>query len=161
MKSYSSFMTAYRPEDLEKVERVSTDVPEDFQEWKYIVDTIPVIVLYMWSDSCRPCHLVRDKFEALASVMQNENILFFKDNIDKPTSFHKEQVDVVPTFFLICDGHEMEHPVHKSRYTGWNASMKDAILFFESISKRAQERARQQQQPAIICKNNVCYIKKD
>lgn len=158
---YSSFTSAYRPEDLKQVERVSVDIPEDFEEWKHIVETVPVIVLYMWSDSCRPCHLVRDKFEAVASILQNENILFFKDNIDKPASIHKNQVDVVPTFFIICDGHEMEHPVHKSRYTGWNASMKDAILFFEGISRRAQERALRQQQPGIICKNNICYIKKD
>lgn len=166
--SYSNFMTAYQAEKLDTIQRLSTDIPENFYEWKHIVDTTPIIVLYVWSDNCRPCHLVRDKFEALAHEFQNEDILFFKDNIDLPTSLHKTQVEVVPTFFIICDGNEMSHPTFKSRYTGWTDEMRDAIQFFYQTSRRAQSRnlqreqqEQQAQQPHIVCKNNVCYVQRD
>lgn len=164
---YSSFNGAYAEENLEKIERVSYDIPTDINEWKEIISKMPVIVIYLWSETCRPCLLVRDKFEALAHQFQNENVLFFKDNIDLPTSFHKRQVEVVPTFFLLCDGHELDHSVYKSVYNGWSNEIKDSIKYHISQSTRLLERSQQQQkktekkEPQLYCYNNVCYIKKD
>lgn len=163
--SYSCFTTAYQEERLDKVERASADVPANFHEWRQIVDSTPIIIVYVWSDNCRPCHLVRDKFEALAQKLQDEDILFFKDNIDLPSSIHRNHVEVVPTFFIICDGQEMNHPVHKSRHTGWSEAIEDAIRFFHQASHRVAsrnlQREQQIQQPKIVCKNNVCYIQRD
>lgn len=164
MNTYSNFMAAYQAENLNTVPRVSRDVPPDFQEWKRIVDSAPIIVLYLWSEGCRPCHLVRDKFEKMAGELQSPDIIFYKDNIDLPTSFHKEQVEVVPTFFIICDGHEMDHPIHKSRFNGWSEeNLRSAILFHSSQSRRAQMRQQQENimkkpKSRFMCKNNVCYI---
>lgn len=169
--SYSNFMAAYKPEDLNKVKRVSVDVPVNFEDWKKVVAETPIIVIYMWSEGCRPCHLIRDKYEAMANQLQTADIRFFKDNIDLPTSFHKQQVDVVPTFFIICDGQEMNHPVHKSRYNGWSPEIAESIQFHTLHSRRLQHnqlmRQKQQQQqqqqqrqpPQYVCKNNVCYIR--
>jgi len=165
MTSYGNFMVAYKPEELNKEPRVSKDVPVNFYEWKEIVDSQPVIVLYLWSNNCRPCLLIRDKFESMAKSLQNEDVVFYKDNIDLPTSFHKEQVEVVPTFFILCDGKEMNHPVHKARFQGWNAGMADAIEFHRTQSKRLQEkqmrRAQSAEPPRLVCKNNVCYIRRE
>jgi len=162
MNSYSDFLKAYKPEELNKQQRVSQDVPVDLGEWKQILATTPVIVLYLWSNGCRPCHLVADKYELLAAELQDENILFFKDNIDLPTSFHKKSVEVVPTFFVVADGMEKDHPIHKSRYNGWSASIKESILFHAGQSERWQEKKKRAEEsakpPEIVCRNDVCYI---
>ena len=157
--NYSSFTGAYADENLQKIERISYDIPTDVEQWKQVVSQTPVIVIYMWSNTCRPCHLIRDKFEQLAHMFQNDNVLFFKDNIDLPTSFHKNQIDVVPTFFLLCDGRELKHPTYKSVYTGWSPEMKDSLLYHIQQSQKIQQ--QETQQPQLYCHNNVCYIKKD
>lgn len=154
---YSSFNGAYAEENLQRVERISYDIPTDIEQWREIVSKTPVIVIYMWSDSCRPCHLIRDKFETLAHQFQNENILFFKDNIDLPTSFHKNQVEVVPTFFLLCDGRELRHPTYKSVYTGWSQEMIESLRYHIQQSQKIET---QTTEPELYCHNNVCYIKK-
>lgn len=160
--NYSTFTGAYAEENLQQIERVSYDIPTDLSQWKTIVSQTPVIVIYMWSDTCRPCHLIRDKFERVAHMFQNENVLFFKDNIDLPTSFHKTQIDVVPTFFLLCDGRELKHPVYKSIYNGWSEQIKDSIQYHLSQSTKIKETiTAQPKEPQLYCHNNVCYIKKD
>lgn len=164
---YTSFNGAYADETIPKVARASYDIPTDVGQWREIVGKTPIIVLYMWSDTCRPCHLIRDKFEKLAHQFQNENVLFFKDNIDLPTSFHKRQVEVVPTFFILCDGHELDHPTHKSVYNGWSEEIKNSIQYHISQSARLRERQQgsgqeQDREGAkMYCYNNVCYLKKD
>jgi len=166
--NYSTFTESYAAEDLNKVERVSYDIPTDIDQWKQIVSNTPVIVIYLWSETCRPCLLVRDKFERLAKDLQSENILFFKDNIDLPTSFHKRQVEVVPTFFILSDGHELRHPIYKSIHNGWNGQlMRDTITFHASESRLLQEKTHQAElqeknsAPKFYCRNNVCYIQRD
>lgn len=164
---YTSFNGAYADETIPKVERASYDIPTDPRQWREILDRTPVIVLYMWSDTCRPCHMIRDKFEMMAHRFQNENVLFFKDNIDLPTSFHKNQVEVVPTFFILCDGQELNHPVYKSVYNGWSGEIKDSIQFHIAQSERLRQkqeketRETEKPEPQLYCYNNVCYIKKD
>lgn len=156
--NYQTFNGAYAEENLQKMERASFDIPTDMTQWKEIVNKTPVIVIYMWSDTCRPCHLIRDKFEQLAHQFKDDdNILFFKDNIDIPTSFHKNQVDVVPTFFLLCDGRELKHPTYKSIYNGWSEQIQESIQYHISQSTKMQEK---KQQPQLYCHNNVCYIRK-
>ena len=160
---YSTFNGAYAEENLEKIERVSYDIPTDLEDWKEIVAQTPVIIVYMWSNSCRPCHLIRDKFEQMAHQFQNDNVLFFKDNIDLPTSFHRKQVDVVPTFFILCDGRELNNETHKSVYNGWSDQMMDSLKFHISQSVKMQERLQTpmtRKEPELYCHNNVCYIKK-
>jgi thiol-disulfide isomerase/thioredoxin len=155
-------MVAYKPEELNKEPRVSKDVPVNFQEWKEVVDSKPLIVLYLWSNNCRPCLMIRDKFESMAKSLQNEDVVFYKDNIDLPTSFHKKSVEVVPTFFVVADGMEKDHPIHKSRYNGWSASIKESILFHAGQSERWQEKKKRAEEsakpPEIVCRNDVCYI---
>lgn len=161
--NYSTFNGAYAEENLQKVARVSYDIPTDIQKWREIVAKTPVLVIYMWSEKCRPCHLIRDKFEKLGHMFQDENVLFFKDNIDLPTSFHKNQVDVVPTFFLLCDGRELRHPTHKSVYNGWSDDLKDSIRFHISQSEKLhipKAPASTESSPQLYCHNNVCYLKK-
>ena len=173
---YNSFNGAYADETTPKVERASYDIPTDPNQWREIISRTPVIVLYMWSDTCRPCHMIRDKFEMMAHRFQNEDVLFFKDNIDLPTSFHRNQVEVVPTFFILCDGTELDHPQFKSVYNGWTEQMKDSIQYHISQSQRLIEKQQMQQQqqlhqqeqehqqkssPQLYCYNNVCYLKKD
>lgn len=156
--NYSSFNGAYAEENLQKVERVSHDIPTSVDEWRDIVANTPVIVIYMWSDACRPCHLIRDKFERLAQRFQSNAVLFFKDNIDLPTSFHRNQVDVVPTFFLLCDGRELKHPSYKSVFNGWSEDIQESLQFHISQSTKLHV---EPSSPQLYCHNNVCYIKKD
>jgi thioredoxin-like negative regulator of GroEL len=163
---YSNFNGAYADESIPKVERASYDIPTDIEQWKEIVSMTPVIVIYMWSDTCRPCHMIRDKFEALVHQYQNDKVLFFKDNIDLPTSFHKNQVEVVPTFFLLCDGRELDHPTYKSVFTGWSAKdVEESLKYHISQSTKFHQKEEQTQQendgPQLYCYNNVCYLKKD
>lgn len=160
---YSSFNGAYIEENTQKIERKSYDVPADINQWKEIVSKTPVIVIYMWSNTCRPCHMIRDKYEMLAHQFQNKNVLFFKDNIDLPTSFHKRQIEVVPTFFLLCDGHELNHPEYKSVYNGWSEEdLKKSIQYHISQSTRMNQDKEEEEktEPELYCYNNVCYIKK-
>lgn len=171
--NYSTFNGAYAEENLQKIDRVSYDIPTNLEQWKDIISRTPVIVIYMWSDSCRPCHLIRDKFERMAHQFKNDHVLFFKDNIDLPTSFHRDQVDVVPTFFLICDGRELKHPVYKSVYNGWADQIYESVQYHISQSNRIQQLQQQEEEQEaspsherrkgtrLFCHNNVCYIKKD
>lgn len=175
MQNYTQFTSAYEEEMVSAVPRVSRDIPTNFEEWKSIIRNTPVVVIYMWSNSCRPCHMVRDKYERLATEFQNENVLFFKDNIDLPTSFHRNNVDVVPTFFILCDGHELQHPFHKSVCHGWEDRMPDTIryhlaqsqIFYNRMEANKQQEYLQQQeqqeqpQRKLYCRNNVCYLYPD
>jgi thiol-disulfide isomerase/thioredoxin len=161
MADYTDFMSAYREENNEKVPRISMDVPTDVEEWRSIVANHPVVVIYMWSEHCQPCLMVRDKFESLAHSFPPEEVVFFKDNIDLPTSLHKRHVEVVPTFFILCDGRELRHPVHKSVHHGWDADiLRDAIQYHQSQSQIIAKRQLVESSPRIVCKNNVCYINK-
>jgi hypothetical protein len=165
---YGTFLNAYKKEELQQHPRVSQDVPSDFSEWKQIVQSTPVIVLYLWSEGCRPCSLIRDKYEALASKYQSENILFFKDNIDNPMSFHRGQVEAVPAFFLLVDGQELNTPVLKSRHVGWTEEMQHSIPRLLQVSKLYHTRLQQQStavnpqngggERRMHCKDNVCYL---
>lgn len=166
---YGTFMSAYKKEELNQHPRVSTDVPPDFMEWKKIVNETPVVVLYLWSENCRPCLLLRDKYESLAERYQSEHIKFFKDNIDSPMCFHRGQVEAVPAFFLLVDGKEINAPMIKSRHVGWTDEMQQTIPRLLPLSQRYQMRLRQQEQKQgeeessnerMVCKNNVCYLRR-
>lgn len=162
---YGTFLSAYKKEELNQHPRLSKDVPVDFNEWKEIVNRTPVIVLYLWSENCRPCLMIRDKFEALASQYQNEYVRFYKDNIDAPMSFHRGQVEAVPAFFLLVDGKEINSPIMKSRHVGWTEEMQQTIPRLLSISQlyqKMQEQVKADQEEGnerFVCKNNVCYLR--
>lgn len=156
--NYSDFMSAYNEETLEKEIRTSKDIPTDFEEWKTIISNTPVVVIYMWSEHCRPCALIRDKFERLVASLQNEHILFVKDNIDLPTSFHKNHVEVVPTFYILCDGKELRNANYPSVFNGWmQEQMEQSIKYHLSQSVLYQQRSQTPQQK-LYCRNNVCYL---
>lgn len=161
MMDYTDFTSAYKEENMESVPRASRDIPNDMEEWKNILANTPVIVLYMWSEHCQPCLKIRDKFEILAHKFNPEEVLFYKDNIDIPTSFHKRHVEVVPTFFILSDGHELKHPTYKSVHHGWEPDvLAEAIKFHLSQSQLLAKKKLVESAPRIVCKNNVCYINK-
>jgi thioredoxin-like negative regulator of GroEL len=155
MQGYSSFTEAYRPENLNKEPRVSLDVPQDIEEWRQVLTTTPIIVLYLWSENCRPCLLIRDKYENLARELASPYIRFYKDNINQVGSFHRTSVEVVPTFIILSEGKEV------GRYSGWNEEMKTVIISHLQESSVRYQEIVQSQPPRIICKNNVCYIQND
>lgn len=157
-------MAAYKKEDYNQHPRISQDVPSNFQEWKQIVDQTPVIVLYLWSEGCRPCLMIRDRYEALAAKHQSDHIKFFKDNIDNPMGFHRGQVEAVPSFFLLVDGKELNNGQVKSRYTGWTEEMQQVIPQLLPLSQRYQSflvrQNTMEEEPEMVCKNNVCYLRR-
>lgn len=159
MQKYSDFMSAYEADQTGKEVRMSKDIPTDFTQWKEIITNTPVVVIYMWSEHCHPCTLISDKFERLVASMQNEHILFVKDNIDLPTSFHRNHIEVVPTFYILCDGKELRNPHYPSVFNGWmKDDMERSINYHLNQSTIYQQRQQQQQQRKLYCRNNVCYI---
>lgn len=162
---YGTFMSAYKKEELNTVARVSQDVPPDMNEWRDILRRTPVVVLYLWSENCRPCLLIRDKFEALATKYQSDYIKFYKDNIDSPMTFHRGQVEAVPSFFLLVDGKEVNSPILKSRHVGWTDEMQQTIPRLLPLSQqyeiliKQQKEDQQEGNDRFICKNNVCYLR--
>lgn len=164
MKEYSTFTDAYRPENLNKEPRVSADVPQNLEEWKAVLNNTPIVVLYLWSEGCRPCLLIRDKYENMARELTSPYIRFFKDNIDKVDSIHRDTVEVVPTFFILRDGRVVDDPRHKGRFDGWSEELRESILFHLQHSRQYHESQQQRQSsapPRFVCKNNICYIQND
>lgn len=159
MTQYGTYNTAYKEENLNQHPRVSADVPASMDEWREIINNTPVVVLYIWSNHCQPCLRIRDKYESLAAKYQDDNVKFYKDNIDNPMCFHKGQVDAVPAFILLVDGREARGPNIKGRHTGWTEEMIQTIPQLLQYSAIYQ---RQQQKPErLVCKNNVCYIQRE
>ena len=60
-----------------------------------------VICVDVWAPWCAPCKKMAPLYDRLAKLyVENSSIIFLKDNIDHPDSFHKEKVTSIPTFFI-------------------------------------------------------------
>ena len=100
------------------VERVSVDIPDRLDEWKAIVRRHPIVLLYVWKQSCMPCLQIKNRYEQwLHSLKKKYNdtdnaILFVKDCLDRygplppegtPSAVHSRMANAVPFFILYYD----------------------------------------------------------
>jgi thioredoxin 1 len=63
-----------------------------------------VVIVYVWAEWCLPCRDCAPEFERLKT--EYDTVEFMKDNIDDECSFHKDYVNVVPSFFIYKDGEQ-------------------------------------------------------
>lgn len=66
-----------------------------------------VVVVDVWAEWCAPCKQIAPRFEALAEkYASNPYMVFLKDNIDNPDTYHRELCSSIPTFFIYADGNK-------------------------------------------------------
>jgi len=97
------------------VERVSIDLPNDLKTWKTVVSNHPIVVLYIWKQSCNPCVMIKNRFEKWATSIKqrygdvNNIVLFVKDCLDQhgpvppdgtPSFVHNRMANMVPYFII-------------------------------------------------------------
>lgn len=118
MKAEMSQYTRYSEmpgEEPEPISRTTVDIVEDLGTWRLVLRTHPIVVLYIWKQSCLPCIRNKHPLERwAASVKQrlgdaNNNILFVKDCLDRggapvptegtPSATHNRMASMVP--FLV------------------------------------------------------------
>jgi thioredoxin 1 len=67
-----------------------------------------IVVVKAWAKWCAPCKHLGKKMETLAHSLadytRNRHVLFLSDDIDHPSTLHREKVEVVPTIFLYHQG---------------------------------------------------------
>ncbi|NDE14253.1 thioredoxin [bacterium] len=72
------------------------------------LSTYRVVVVKAWAKWCAPCKHLGQKMEtlaySLADYTRNKHVLCLADDIDHPSSIHREKVDVVPTVFVYHQG---------------------------------------------------------
>jgi len=109
---YASYETynGQNPEEKEQEQqkdRFSYDLvdPESF---KKALENYEIIAVDAWAPWCNPCKKAGEKFEKLGKKherhLRSHRLLLLKDNIDEETSIHKNNVHVVPSFFLYVKG---------------------------------------------------------
>jgi thiol-disulfide isomerase/thioredoxin len=94
--------------DLSAVQKI----PSSMTEWRSLLNKHPLVVLYIWKQSCVPCANAGKKFEDIARFYTMKyglgNVLFVKDQIDSedvqeettPSYAHWRICEAVP-FFMI------------------------------------------------------------
>ena len=71
------------------VDRLTIDMPNDLKTWKEIVSRHPIVVLYVWRQSCNPCVMLKNRYEKWVHEIKqryndyNNTILFVKDCLDR------------------------------------------------------------------------------
>jgi thiol-disulfide isomerase/thioredoxin len=116
--SYGNYNSAYpKPQP-----RVETEPSEKYQ-WTFpiqnrehlgkAIQSFPIVVVKAWAVWCQPCKIAGQKLDAFAETLSDYNkyILFMSDNIDNEDSYFKEQVNVVPTFFVFFQGKIDDHQI--------------------------------------------------
>lgn len=118
---YGSYNTAYPKKNVEEAMAVikhSEYAPElaSREQLMEALEPNKIVVVSAWAEWCNPCKVACKKLDALITTpsdprdpkssrildyIENGYIQFFSDNIDKEeTSVHRNQVSVVPTFFI-------------------------------------------------------------
>jgi hypothetical protein len=87
-------------------------VPPTMKEWRKLLESCPLVILYIWKQSCVPCTNAGRKYEELARHYTMKygigNVLFVKDQIDgehvqdetSPSFAHWRICEAVP-FYMI------------------------------------------------------------
>lgn len=95
------------PSSTEQIERVSFDL-EDSSSFDSALQNSEVVIVDAWASWCNPCKKIAPKFEELGhlflSFVKSGRLLLLKDNIENEDSVHKNDVHVVPTFFVYIRG---------------------------------------------------------
>lgn len=108
-KSYGDYNQSYPlPADDTPAVKHSFDLMSG-QDLKAVLDKVEIILVDAWAPWCQPCKQAGKKFEALGQkfepFLQSKRLLLLKDNIDQEeTSYHRNLVEVVPTFFVYVRG---------------------------------------------------------
>ena len=124
---YSDYMTAY--EDTSSRKNIYSYDLKDTEDLTKIIELFPIVVVDVWAEWCEPCKKVSVLYEELAKrfleAHQKRLVIFVKDNIDHPDSYHADKVQSIPTIFIYVnkelvfrsDGYEEEKIV--SLLQGW------------------------------------------
>ena len=109
-KSYGDYNQSYPlpAKDEAPAVKYSFDLMSG-NDLKAVLDKVEVILVDAWAPWCQPCKRAGEKFELLGqkfqSFIQEKRLLLLKDNIDQEeTSYHRNLVEVVPTFFIYAQG---------------------------------------------------------
>lgn len=110
-KSYGAYNDApptSSVNQLSDVKKYSYDLMSSADLQK-VLHQVEVIVVDAWAPWCQPCKKAGIKFELLGekfrSFIEQKKLLLLKDNIDnEDNSYHRQLVEVVPTFFVYIQG---------------------------------------------------------
>lgn len=94
-------------------------IPSSMTEWRQLRERFPLMVLYIWKDSCLPCLKVKPAFERMAAELYRQfptQALCVKDQIDdahrlgeeSPSFVHWKMCHAVP-FFIIYENGQIRH----------------------------------------------------
>lgn len=87
--------------------RVSYDLT-DQRTFQTAQSHFDIVIVDAYADWCTPCKQLAPRFEQLGHDLRKhievKKLLLLKDNIDNEDSFHKNDVNVVPTFFVYIRG---------------------------------------------------------
>lgn len=122
-------------------------IPSTMSEWRNLLGQYPLVVLYIWKQSCVPCTNSGRKFEEIARHYTMKyglgNVLFVKDQIDAeevqdettPSYAHYRICEAVP-FFMIY--------IQNKLFTTQTGFVKEELC--EAIEKAGHICATEQQQ---------------
>ena len=90
------------------MERVSYDLTDEVTDIASYFRDKKITVVDAWASWCLPCQSFGEKYEILANELKDKvdkgEIIFLKDNIDDEFSIHRENIQVVPTYFIYVYG---------------------------------------------------------
>lgn len=147
------------------VDRLTIDMPNDLKTWKEIVSRHPIVVLYVWRQSCNPCVMLKNRYEKWVHEIKqryndyNNTILFVKDCLDRdgpmppegtPSAVHNRMANMVPYFIIYYNNSIV------FRHTGFETKHLEGYIdvcmseYLESVQNLQNQQNQQNQSPASI-----------
>ena len=105
--SYNNYSGGDNTAADENIPRISYDIVKR-DDFARALRNHEVVVVKAWARWCLPCVKTAVQYEKLATrlmkYIMSDRLIFLKDEIDSEESIHKEDVTVVPTYFVYVDG---------------------------------------------------------
>lgn len=88
-------------------QRISYDLM-DRKTFDLALQRFEIVVVDAWAEWCTPCKQLSQHYEqigkSLKSYVDAKRLLLLKDNIENEHSVHRNDVHVIPTFFVYIRG---------------------------------------------------------
>jgi len=88
---------------------------DSYDEFKKIINSGKVVIIDFWATWCGPCNVISPVFEQLSNMHINDDVEFYKVDVDAQTEIAQEAgIKAMPTFIAFKNGEQIGSTVGAS-----------------------------------------------